>query len=357
MSDGPRPPTRTRPPATAPARPPAKPGLRTMPAGKVLIVMVVCLLVWGFIDAPSLKRSSEAQPLGTRRTVSLWILNPLAAISDGLQLTRVTDTVSSALGRDPNAAPGGVIAPAPDALPTGAGSPKPTKVPVKTDPIRTPTPANRLRVAVVGDSLASGLGVSIERVLRPALTKVTKQGRISTGLSRPDYFDWPAALKQIMDGYRPDLVVVMTGVNDNQGLLSPDGHLQTAVGTYEWPRAYEQRVEDFTRIAVDNGAHVVWVGLPIVSDKDRWELFQRQNDIFERVAANTPNVTYVDTWDRFATPDGSYSAFYRDDGKVELIRESDGIHFNGTGYEMVADAAVQAAIDEFDLTPKVLQSP
>ena len=42
---------------------------------------------------------------------------------------------------------------------------------------------------------------------------------------------------------------------------------------------------------------------------------------------------------------------------MELIRASDGIHFNGTGYEMVADAAVQAAIDAFDLTPKVLQSP
>ncbi len=357
MSDAPTPRTRTRPPPTAPSRTPVRKGLRTMPAGKALVVMLVCLLVWGFIDAPSLKRSSEAQPLGARRTVSLWILNPLAAVSNVLQLTKVTDAVSHALGRDPNAAPGGVVAPDPDPLPTGIGSPKPTKVPVKTDPIRTPTPTNKLRVAVVGDSLAAGLGVYLERALRPALTRVTKQGRISTGLSREDYFNWPVALKQIMDGYRPDLVVVMTGVNDNQGLLTPDGHMQTPIGTYEWPKAYEQRVEDFTKIAVDNGAHVVWVGLPIVSDKDRWPLFQRQNDIFERVAAHTPNVTYVDVWDRFATPDGDYSAYYRDDGKVELIRESDGIHFNGTGYEMVADAAVQAAIDAFDLTPDVLQSP
>ena len=62
-----------------------------MPAGKVLIVMLVSLLSWGpSLRAVSLKRSSEAQPLGTRRTVSLWVLRPLAAISNAMQLTKVT---------------------------------------------------------------------------------------------------------------------------------------------------------------------------------------------------------------------------------------------------------------------------
>lgn len=343
------------PAVPAPARTPSPSGRTTMPAGKVLVVMLVCLLGWGLIYAPSLKRSSEAQPLGTRRTVSLWLLNPLATISNVLQLTKVTDGISRALGKDPNSAPGGK----PDLNPLpagpGTGSPKPSKPPVKTDKIRTPTPADKLRVAVVGDSLASGLGVFMERVLRPTVTRVTKQGIISTGLAREDYFNWPAALRQIMDSYDPDLVVVMTGVNDNQALLSPGGDVETPIGTFEWPRAYEQRVEDFARIAVDRGAHVVWVGMPIVSDRDRWPLFQRQNEIFERVAERTPNMVYVDVWDRFAQPDGGYSAYFRDGGKVELIRESDGIHFNGTGYELVARAAIQAAVDEFKLSTKVAQ--
>lgn len=326
-----------------------------MPAGRVLIVILVCLLTWSLLDAPSLKRSSEAQPLGTRRTVSLWVLTPLAAVSNVLQVTRLTDAVSSALGRDPNAAPGGVVAPNPDPLPTG-GSPRPTEVPVKTEPLRTPTPTRKLRVAVVGDSLASGLGVYLERVLKPSLTRVTKQGRISTGLARPDYFNWMAAMRQIMDGYRPDLVVVMIGENDNQGLLAPDGQLETAIGTFQWPQAYQQRVENFTQIAVDSGAHVVWVGLPIVADKKRWEVIRRQDAIFADVASQTPNTAYVDTWNRFAATDGGYTAFYRNDGKVSLVRATDGVHFNGTGYQMVATAAIQAAIQAFDLTPDVLQS-
>jgi hypothetical protein len=346
-------PVRT-PPASAPSRPRGK-GRRTMPAGRVLIVMLVCLLTWGFLYAPSLKRSSEAQPLGTRRTVSLWILRPLAAVSNVLQFTRITDAIQGAVGRDPDAAPGGVVAPDPDPLPSGSLSPTPTKAPVKTDPIRGVSPANKLRVAVVGDSLAAGLGVYLERALVPQLSRVTQQGRISTGLARQDYFDWPAAMDQIMNGYRPDLVVVMTGVNDNQGLQSPDGRLETPIGTFEWPQAYERRVEEFARIAVNAGAHVVWVGLPIVSEHERWPLFQRQNEIFARVAARTPNMAFIDTWDRFAQPDGDYTAYHRDGNKVELIRGPDGIHFNGTGYELIARAALEAAIEDFELTPRVQQ--
>ena len=329
-----------------------------MPAGKVLVVMVVCLVVWGFLYAPALKSSSEAQPLGVRRTVSLWILRPMAAVSSALQLSRVTDAVSSALGKDPEAAPGGVIGPGPDPLPNVSGSPthsEPPKPPKTTDAIRTPTASSKLRVVVVGDSLAVGLGVYMERVLRPALTRVSKQGRISTGLSRPDYFNWPDAMQQIEDAYDPDLVVVMTGVNDNQGLLTAGGRVVTPIGNYEWPRAYQARVEDFAKIAVDNGAHVVWLGLPVVKDNARWTLFRRQNDIFQRVADTTPNMTYVDVWNMFAAPDGGYSAFYHDGGRVEEIRGSDGIHFNGLGYELVARAAVDAAIEAFDLSPKTLQ--
>jgi uncharacterized protein len=345
-----------RAPHAGPARARLPEGRATMPAGKGLVVMLVALLVWGLLYAPSLERSSKAQPLGKRRTVSLWILKPLASISDVVQLTRITDAVSSALGKDPNEAPGGVVAPPPDILPSSGptGSPTPQKPPAKTTKMRTPTPANELRVAVVGDSLAAGLGVYMERVLRPTLTRVTKQGRISTGLAREDYFDWPAALEQIMAGYRPDLVVVMTGVNDNQSLLTASGSTQASIGTFQWPKGYQQRVRSFAKIAVNGGAHVVWVGLPIVAQHERWDHFRLQNEIFERVAKGEPNMVYVDTWDRFAAPDGGYTPFYHHDGNVELIRETDGIHFNGTGYQLVAQAAAEAAIHTFHLTPKVL---
>ena len=339
------------------SRTPVAHGGSTMAAGRALIVMVVALTTWAFLFAPTLKRASEAQPLGTRRTISLWMLRPIAAISDFVQLTSATDTASRALGRDPGEAPGGgVDVPPPQDIPTvsPSGSPKPTGPVVKDTKIRRPTPTNELRIAVVGDSLAAGLGVYLEREFRPALVEVLRQGRVSTGLSRLDYFDWMDAMSRIESNYQPDLVVVMIGDNDNQSLLSPGNQVVAEIGSFEWPQKYEDRVEEFTRIAVDGGAHVAWVGLPIVQRKERWDVMQRQNDIFERVVGITPNALYVDTWDRFATKDGQYTPFYWEDGRVELIRTSDGLHFNPRGYELLAEAVGAAVVDQFRLTPNAL---
>ncbi|MEO8476206.1 MAG: GDSL-type esterase/lipase family protein [Actinomycetota bacterium] len=330
-------------------------GRRTMPAGRALVVMTVCLLVWTVLYAPTLKRASEAQPLGARRTVSLWVLRPLAGISDLLQLTDVTDAAARALGRDPGGAPGGQ---APDDLPTidpsVSVSPAPDEPVTESTPMRRPTADNELRIVVVGDSLAAGLGVYLEREFRPSLSRISKQGRISTGLARLDYFDWFSAMGQIERDFRPDLVIVMIGDNDNQGLTSPGGQLVTPIGSFEWPQGYRDRVDKLTLTAIDGGSHVVWVGLPIVSEKDRWPVMQRQNDIFRQVIRGTPNAVYVDTWDRFATADGGYTPFYRHDGQVELIRATDGLHFNPRGYELVAQAVAQVAVDEFELTPRAL---
>ena len=327
-----------------------------MPAGRVFVVMLVCLLLWAFLFAPTMKRAAEASPDGTRRSAALAILTPFVAINDALQITKLTDAVEQALGRDPNEAPGGGIVVPPEPIPSepgaggqGSGGDVHTK-----GPIRKPTGTNKLRVVVVGDSLASGLGVYLERALKPSLVRVSRQGRISTGLARPDYFDWPAALSEIVDNFRPDLIVVMLGENDNQALRDAAGHEQTQVGTIDWPRAYGERVEDFMRLATSKGARVVWVGLPIVSDKGRWGIIQRQNDVFEHSAHTVDDVAYLDTWDMFAAPDGGYTAFYRDGGTVELVRESDGLHFNATGYALLARAVLEAAQRQFDLTPRVL---
>ena len=330
-------------------------GRQTMPAGRVLIVILVALMVWALLYAPSLKRASEAQPLGTRRTVSLWVLRPLAAISGGLQLRAATDGIARALGRDPDAAPGGAIdVPDPEDIPTigpsASVSPTPDEPVVEDSKIRRPTPQDKLRVVVVGDSLAAGLGVYLEREFRPALVRVSRQGRISTGLSRLDYFDWMTAMHEIEDSFRPDLVVVMIGDNDNQSLQSPGGQTVAEIGSFEWPSGYEERVEEFTRIGVDGGAHVAWVGLPIVQKKERWPVMQRQNDIFERVVDATPNALYVDTWDRFATRDGDYTPFYWTDGNVEVVRATDGFHFTPRGYELVAQAVGDAVVEQFRLT-------
>jgi hypothetical protein len=335
----------TQPDEQAPRR-------RFMPAGRAFIVIVVALCVWALLYAPELKRSAQAAPLGTRRSISLAVLSPLAWVSDHVRLTSVTDAAARAAGRDPNAAVGDINA-GTDPLPEPTRTPtKPPKEPVTDTKMREPTPDRQLRIAVVGDSLAQGLGVATEDVFRPFWTEVYKQGRISTGLARLDYFDWMAQMRTIVDRADPDLVVVMLGENDNQGLLYPDGTLEQDIGTFPWAGAYQRRVEQFAQIATGRGGHVVWVGLPISRDHGRWEFIQRQNGIFETVANELPNVAYFDSWDAFASPSGDYSAFYRDGNKVVEVRAPDGVHFSADGYEMVMRQVAALATKDFDLDPK-----
>ena len=149
-----------------PTTPPQSFRRRVMPAGRALVVILVTLLVWAFLYAPELRRSAEAAPTGTRRTVSLAILNPLVWFTDHTGLTAAANAASRAAGRDPNAEVGGVnvgVDPLPSATPRRQEHHKDLK---DTD-IREPTPDRQLRVAIVGDSLAQGVGFAADSVFRP----------------------------------------------------------------------------------------------------------------------------------------------------------------------------------------------
>ena len=325
----------------------------SMPAGRALVVILVCLITWTFLYAPTMKRQAEASPEGLRRTLSIAGLTPLAAVGDLLQITRATDAVRASLGKDADTAPGGALT-----FPTVPSDVANSPTPGATGPIRKPTPGNRLRVVVVGDSLASGLGAYAERVFKPSLVRVSNQGRISTGLARPDYFDWLTSMQGLVDSYRPDLVIVMLGENDAQSLMDPQGQLQVPIGTPAWPAGYGARVQDLARIATSGGARLVWVGLPIVRDSGRRALLQRQNAIFQAVPGVVPNTAYLDTWNLFATPNGGYTNYYRaNGGHLEVIRQPDGVHFNGLGYQLVAQAAAGLAVTDLGLSPKTFTQP
>lgn len=350
-------------PGAAPEDPTDRPpeGRAGMPAGRVLIVTLVCLLVWALLYAPELKRSSEAQPDGLRRTISLWVLTPVVWLEDRVGVTASVNAASRALGRDPNAAVGGSVGGIPvdiDQLPTV--SPEPSGQPVhpvlKDTPLREPTGQDPLRIAVVGDSLAAGVGYFAERVFRPFFVNVIKQGRISTGLSRPDYFDWQAQMCYIMQKARPDLTIVMLGENDQQSLRTPNGHVETVIGTPGFGPAYRARVTQFAKTATQDGGHVIWIGLPNSSDKRRWPFVGFENQIYLSVANQLPNVTYFDTWDAFAARDGGYTAYYRNGNHVTLVRADDGVHFNSDGYTILMQQVAGFATSAFRLDPKAYGS-
>jgi uncharacterized protein len=362
------------------ARAPEPPEPRRAKARDVFVTIVVCLCMWALLAAPLLQRSAEAGPVGTRRSAALALLRPLVAISDGLLLSDATSTIERALGRDPGGAPGGElilpafelppeqIGPEPThAAPTGVRHPTETSEPTTHEAegeapaeepaaaaLRTPTRSNKLRVAVIGDSLSQGLGPAIERWMNPSVVRVLSLGRPSTGLSREDYFNWQAGMRQIVEEFRPDLVFVLLGSNDAQAQISRDG-TAIPVGSVRWLDGYRERAADLLGEATRAGTHVVWVGIPIVEERQRWDFYRRVNDIYRDTASADPLGVYVDTWTPFEGRDGGYAAFVRNDrGDLVEVRTPDGVHFTATGYASLARMAIRAADQAFGMPEKAV---
>jgi hypothetical protein len=320
-------------------------GRRLQPAGEALVGMLVALVLWTFIEAPRLKEAAEIAPFGARRTASLVVLTPLAAVSEAVGVGSLTRALERALGREE----GGLASQsAPEPLPTISG-PRPEPEERVPGAFRDPTQRNKLRVVVIGDSLAVGLARTIGAGMDPALVRVVNQARLATGLARSDAFDWPAEVARIADQFRPDLIVVMIGSNDAQSIVHPGGGA-IRTHTIEWVRAYRAQIDELIISATSRGARVAWVGLPTMQEPVRRQWARRLNGHYRTQVKKNAGAIYVDTFERFSRPDGSYAAYIRDDkGRTVQVREPDGVHFTYTGYTMVADLVFDRLSEVWDL--------
>lgn len=368
-------------PEPEPAR--LEPERRTASARAAFVMLLVCLGLWLLLFAPVLERDAESAPVGTRRSVALAVLKPFITLSRALGVDRATSILMRGMGRDPESPAGGELElpeidlpplppiaapelspPPPEdsgtTLPDEGPATEPagqTGSPGEVEPpagIRIPTEDAKLRVVIVGDSLSQGLGPEIVQLFDPDVSRVLSLGRQSTGLARQDYFNWQGAMRKIEQEFRPDLVFVLLGSNDAQSQVTPDGD-DVPVGSVEWVDAYRERAASFLREATANGTHVVWVGIPVVSEHQRWEFYRRVNAIYRQTAAADPLAAYVDAWELFQARDGGYSAYLRNErGVLQEMRAPDGLHMTPTGYGFLARAAIRAAAEAFDLPQRAV---
>ena len=366
---------------------PAQRAPRLVGAWQAGVALGVCLLLWSLLAAPVLERNAAAGPVGARRTSALAVLRPLLAMSERFGLVAATASVELALGRDLDAQPGGELVLPEFDLPPEAYEPTPVFPPPSGDrrpvtarsgddndnggggstkeagdeepegeptALREPTSSNKLRVAVIGDSLSQGLGPAIERWMSPGVVRVLSLGRQSTGLSRQDYFNWQAGMRQIVDEFRPDLVFILLGSNDAQAQISTDG---TAIptGSVDWVQGYRAQAARLLSEATSAGTRVVWVGIPIVEERNRWDFYRRVNDIYRDTTEADPLGRYLDTWSLFRAKDGGYRAFVRNErGVLQEMRAPDGIHFTPNGYAYLGRMALRAAAESFDLSQRAV---
>ncbi|HEX9995390.1 MAG TPA: DUF459 domain-containing protein [Acidimicrobiales bacterium] len=320
-------------------------GDRPMAAGHVLVAILVALLLGALLNADSLWAKAQQQPYGWRRTVAVSAMRPVHAIADVTRLDRGRAWLEDALGREPS----GPTGPPPEVhtdttLPAESAAPV-TTVPPPPPKVRQATAAEPLRVWVGGDSMAQVFGESFLRLAEErGDVEATHDYRISTGLTRPDFFDWPAHLTNDVLTQDYEVIVIMFGANDAQP-LNIDGVIRES-SEPEWQAEYRRRVAATMDLLEGDGRFVVWVGQPIMRSSSFSERIARLNTIYREEAAGRPWVHFFDSWPLFTDAGGGYSDYLPGpDGEPELMRQQDGIHLSRPGGDRLADAILQV-IDE-----------
>jgi hypothetical protein len=309
---------------------------------RILSICVLAFLLWLVLDAPTLQHNAQVSPVGLRRTVSLDLVGPIAAFSRGLGLSHVVTGLNNLLGREGNR-PGNGAPPAPVKRPATVSTTTTTTLPLPTAkaPLR-PTAKAPLRVLVIGDSLGIDMGDALVPDLTASgVTQATLDGEVGTGLTRPDYYDWPTELSADLPKDAPQIVVVMLGANDGQDFLGPP---DVPYGTPEWNEMYAARVGSFMAQADSAGAQVVWVGMPPMQNPDLSARMANINAIDAAQAAKHRRVTFLSSWTILGTPQGQFTPYLTTpDGQEVNVREPDGTHISPGGAEVLS----QAIIDVF----------
>jgi hypothetical protein len=306
---------------------------RRSPAGHAVFVVVAALLVASLLDAQGLRRTAEQQPFGWKRTVGVAVTKPLAWLSSSLRLDRPRERLDLALGKDPPRGTGGDRASEAAAQTAAAASP-PTTVPP-----RVPTAATPLRLWIIGDSMAQVFGQSLVNAsVDSGVVAATLDYRISTGLTRPDYFDWPAEVADRLPTLDPEIVVAMFGANDAQGLIL-DG-AAVPYGTPGWRTEYARRVGALMDQLTAGGRPVLWVSQPPMRSASFSEKMRDLDEIYRHEARRRPAVTFVDSTPVLGDDAGAWTPYLPGSNGHTLARQADGIHLSRAGGDRLADVVL-----------------
>jgi len=328
----------------------AEGGRRLHSAGSAIVVSLAGLAIALFLNAPGLHKSATIQPEGWKRDVALAVTGPLESVSNALLLDRPRQGLKAALGRSDD-----------DEVDTAVAAPRPKP----TTPVTTPqtpaepvkfTPRKKLRIWIAGDSLVIVPGESLLRAVagNRAVAAEPVDGRIASGLERPDVFNWFTHIREVMEEDKPRAVVLMFGGNDDHGFMTgiPEGREVGTFGSPTWRAEYRRRVASVMDTVTRNGAHLVWIGLPITRDSDQTLRFDVINSILQTEAAKRKGrVTYLDTYFFFAGENGGYAQYVEDPtGKLVKMRADDGVHFERPAGDLIAAKLLERLEETYDFT-------
>ena len=158
-------------------------GRRPRTAASALVAIPVAFVLGVLFNAPAMTKTAMELPFGGHGSFRLALVNPAAA---------------AALGKpDPGPTPVALVVVTPQPTPsptTPSGKPRPKPA---DKPLPKPYTGHPLHLYMAGDSMAGIPGMALVNLSNDThLIKPLLDYHISTGLVRPDFFNWPAQLQR-----------------------------------------------------------------------------------------------------------------------------------------------------------------
>jgi len=276
-----------------------------------------------------------------------------------------------------------------------------SRPPMREDFSRAPPPEKRetapkRQILVLGDGMADWLAYGLEDAYAEqpemgVIRKVKNASGLIKYQPKGDPSDWAAAAKVILKTEKPDIVVVMLGLNDRIAMREPateksdkpdkntrtggDGKsggkgaaktdpksaevaqksetdtdlprddadnsppaksARSPNGLYQfredpWAELYAKKIEDMIAAVKSKGVPTIWVGLPAISGSKGSSDMLLLDSLYRAAAART-GITYVDVWDGFVDERGLFQKKGPDfEGQIRQLRSDDGVFFTKAG--------------------------
>jgi hypothetical protein len=201
----------------------------------------------------------------------------------------------------------------------------------------------KVDVLYIGDSIMVQTGPFAELALvtEPGVesAKTHVEAVNGTGLLTPGTKDWVGEADELVDTYRPKVVVVLFigNYSDDQLWTGADGQpIPNDYGTAFFD-AWGSEAERLTAILAKHGARVDWVLPPPLAGEEGQRRADLMRATYEQLQQRVPSVGLIDGRAALGGPDGSWT--WRREGVTGgevTVRQGDSVHLTDDGGRLMA---------------------
>ncbi len=181
-------------------------------------------------------------------------------------------------------------------------------------------------------------------------------GKRSTGLSRPDFYNWPKVLEENLADFAPHIVVMWVGTNDPQNI---HGYKNLGEPLSEaWKKAYTAKVVEIIKLCQKYQANLIFIGPPAVDEEPLDTQLRKLSKAIYEICRHYSvkkkyNIRYVSARTELGDNNGKYlHEKIMPDGRMATIRWKDRVHITGDGNLLVMTSLMSKLGEMIPGTPK-----